>query len=383
MKNELQQAAIDLEPFRFPMVVFDLWKFFIAHPELDYAPFSFKIDLPVLNYGSEEWLGTWEGIGADLAKEIVNCRTQYGIFKTWDDLNNIQGISNQQIDKIRTSTELRSVYFRDCISLLVGGCENGSRCGGSIPLGLLKYAHKLDVNAPECDQINSIKEAIMKESSLALVMGNELFLGIVPLRVLVDFVHKHEISEAISKNPLTGLPGNFSIIKEYEQSANKNEPFIVCHIDINDFKVFNDVYGLKPGDEVISFTGKLLCELFFDHFVGHYGGDDFVLFLPVAGATEKLEKLGKIYDERVRMYYNEEHRNQGFINSKDRQGHLYSFPLMSISMAAYIVHERMEFYSITTSLARLKALVKKECKERRRSSYAFDRRGRESIQGHN
>mgnify|MGYP006411661195 CR=1 FL=1 len=77
-------------------------------------------------------------------------------------------------------------------------------------------------------------------------------------------------------NPLTKLPGNMIIVEKIKKSLRQKGG--VLFIDINNFKIFNNTYGFVKGDAVILETADLLkkeCSL--TDFLGHIGGDDFVI----------------------------------------------------------------------------------------------------------
>src|SRR5918992_507980 len=52
-------------------------------------------------------------------------------------------------------------------------------------------------------------------------------------------------------NPLTGLPGNAIITQELQRRVETTEPFALMHVDLNNFKAFNDYYGFARGDTVL------------------------------------------------------------------------------------------------------------------------------------
>ncbi|MBZ0156947.1 MAG: diguanylate cyclase [Alphaproteobacteria bacterium] len=266
---------------------------------------------------------------------------------------------------------LKALYFKDCIPFILG-CENGRACKSYLPSEVVREMPSLDIRAGEKASMEALKEAVKGESSLAL-FAERLFLGIVPLKQLMLFIHKNEIKEAITLNPLTGLPGNYSIEKEFERRVGR-EPFVVCYVDINDFKVYNDQYGITQGDEIIKYTAYVLGEACKGHFVGHVGGDDFILMLPESGAAEVFQRVGATFDNRVPSFYSERHRELGYVTAKDRQGVIRKFGFMHLSMAAMVIKEKCNFQEVTASLASLKAYVKTESKSKGQSFHAFDKR---------
>ena len=106
---------------------------------------------------------------------------------------------------------------------------------------------------------------------------------------------------------LTGCP-NRRLVDEYlvtamEHSARYCEPLTVAYLDVDNFKLLNDVLGYDRGDAVLSRVAALLATVVRDPAVfGRFGGDEFVAVFPgttTADAEFTLEKfkLGIAADE--------------------------------------------------------------------------------------
>lgn len=92
-------------------------------------------------------------------------------------------------------------------------------------------------------------------------------------------------SDKRSLSPMTGLAGNVAIEDEIEGLVSREEPFSVLYVDLDRFKAYNDRYGFLRGDEAIRETGRVIGEaarqiVGTETFVGHAGGDDFVVVVP-------------------------------------------------------------------------------------------------------
>src|SRR3989441_12581536 len=113
-----------------------------------------------------------------------------------------------------------------------------------------------------------------------------------------------------SVNPLSGLPGNPTITEEIESRLARGDHFTLLYVDIDRFKEFNDHYGFARGDLMISSLAQLLAEISWgmegERFLGHIGGDDFVVLAP----SEESEKLAACitqrFDETAPSLYDEE-----------------------------------------------------------------------------
>jgi GGDEF domain-containing protein len=93
-------------------------------------------------------------------------------------------------------------------------------------------------------------------------------------------------------NPLTLLPGNIPITQHMRRLLDAQRDFVACHADLNHFKPFNDLYGYWRGDEMILLAARSISE-FADprrHFVGHVGGDDFLVMSSSAAVAKRRAK---------------------------------------------------------------------------------------------
>jgi PleD family two-component response regulator len=115
--------------------------------------------------------------------------------------------------------------------------------------------------------------------------------------------------ERLETNPLTQLPGNVAIEKTILHLIETRATFSVVYADLDNFKALNDSLGYEKGDDVLRQTAYILehnakrFEGRFASFVGHLGGDDFVLVV-CPTISEKLAKsIIKDFDKVVPTYY--------------------------------------------------------------------------------
>ncbi|MDR0852560.1 MAG: response regulator [Clostridiales Family XIII bacterium] len=178
-------------------------------------------------------------------------------------------------------------------------------------------------------------------------------------------------------NPLTGLNGNLEIQRDITSRITKGIGFAVIYVDLDNFKAYNDVYGFSNGDRIIVLTADILKDqvaLFGnnDDFVGHIGGDDFIVVSTPDKAAKICEEIIADFDDKVLNFYNEEDRNAGCITTKNRKNEIDTFPLMSISLAV-ITNEKREINSYV-EVGDIASDVKKKLKTMPGSNYFFDRR---------
>ncbi len=138
-------------------------------------------------------------------------------------------------------------------------------------------------------------------------------------------------------SPLTGLPGNLSINEEVERLLARGEAFAFLQIDIDFFKAFNDRYGYARGDQAIQSLARILIETVQRHgegsFVGHIGGDDFVVLTSPDRAEAIGNEILKAFDAVVGELYDPEDRDHGYVEVHNRRHVLERFPLMSLTIA--------------------------------------------------
>jgi diguanylate cyclase (GGDEF)-like protein len=180
----------------------------------------------------------------------------------------------------------------------------------------------------------------------------------------------------LEANPLTRLPGNVTIEKEILTLIQKKSSFAVLYVDLNSFKAYNDIYGFVKGDDVIRETARiLLSQSESAHgFVGHIGGDDFII-LTVPEQSEILcKKMIAAFDAKVPEFYSSEDKARGYIETKDRKGVVTRFPLLSMSIG--VVSNQLKPLTSLGEVSKIGAEMKHFAKETKDkgSSYAVDRR---------
>ncbi len=151
----------------------------------------------------------------------------------------------------------------------------------------------------------------------------------------------------------------------------------MIYADIDNFKAYNDVYGFDAGDEAILMTAEILTQTA-GHaggdagFVGHVGGDDFVVVLPAETTDAFVAEATRRYDATAPTLYNDADRRAGGIRAKDRQGQPQFFPFLSLSLAGIPLAGRT--FDHVGKVAAVAAELKKVAKRQKGSSFALDQR---------
>lgn len=182
-------------------------------------------------------------------------------------------------------------------------------------------------------------------------------------------------------NPLTRLPGNAIINRTILQRL--SGPVAILYADLDNFKAYNDKYGFGMGDKVIIFTAHTLAFAVKnagnpDDFLGHVGGDDFIIVSTPDKAESVAGLICSTLDQGIPDFYNQKDRTNKKIIAYDRQGIMREYPLVSMSIAI-ITNEKLTLTS-TPQIAQIAAELKHYAKTKPQgavgSNYVKDRRNR-------
>jgi diguanylate cyclase (GGDEF)-like protein len=181
----------------------------------------------------------------------------------------------------------------------------------------------------------------------------------------------------LEANPLTRLPGNVSILKELSHRLEHQSLFAVCYLDLDKFKSYNDKYGFEHGDEVIRETARILIRSTKelgnpDDFIGHIGGDDFVIVTTPEKTDLLCQKIISNFENLVPSFYNERDRKCGFIMAKDRKGKEQQVSLLSMSIGV-VTNEGRKITHVA-QIGEIGAELKAYAKSLERSNYVKDQR---------
>jgi DNA-binding response OmpR family regulator len=178
----------------------------------------------------------------------------------------------------------------------------------------------------------------------------------------------------LGASPTTQLPGADAIQAEIERRLEIGDATAVaCYLDLDNLKAFNDYYGYAKANAVIRQTGDVIRYVV-QHtggpgdFIGHIAGDDFVFITSADRADEVCRAICDRFDHLIRLYYDPNDRQRGYIETKDRFGVQRKFPIMSVSIAG-ISLSRAKSYA---GLAELAAVGKGTAKAIPGSSYVRD-----------
>ncbi len=181
----------------------------------------------------------------------------------------------------------------------------------------------------------------------------------------------------LDASPLTRLPGGIAIENVLKKRIDSGNPLAFCVLDLDNFKAFNDRYGYANGSEVIKESARIVEQAVkakgaLDDFIGHVGGDDFVVITTPDRMREVASEVITQFDRRIPSFYDEHDRKQGYILGKTRQGVEMQFPIMTITIAI-VTNERRRLTSALEA-SEIAAELKDYAKTIPKSVYVVDKR---------
>ena len=240
---------------------------------------------------------------------------------------------------------------------------------------------KVDFATAYIPIVTLIDKRQLRQQLLSLKQGVDDYLIKPPdpldLRVRIEMAIKRS-QHSFYANSLTGLPGGVMVEDTIKGKMESGEHFVTGHVDIDNFKSFNDKYGYLKGDRVIMQTAYMLTAAVRswgnkDDFVGHIGGDDFVMITTPDKYNEICKNFICMFDTTVPFHYSEKDRGQNYVVSKDRTGKVRKIPLMSVTIALFMKNSSEEVHNILQLNDRI-VEVKQYLKKIEGSKYMADRR---------
>jgi EAL domain-containing protein (putative c-di-GMP-specific phosphodiesterase class I)/GGDEF domain-containing protein len=231
------------------------------------------------------------------------------------------------------------------------------------PVGKIMDTHPMvieeSISVDQASQMAMAREPD-KLYDAVIITRDGLVTGIASIRSMLEWVTQSRMADAQWANPLSGLPGNEPIRRELIHRLAEGRPFAVLYADLDHFKWYNDQYGFQRGDDVIRFTGETLlktvrAQLNCDCFVGHIGGDDFIVLSSGSDPVELARDVIKRFEQGIGSYTG---KQTGPV--LDRSGHPIDAAGLSLSLSLLL-------FDITAgwtpeSLSERAALLKKKAK---------------------
>lgn len=207
-----------------------------------------------------------------------------------------------------------------------------------------------------------------------VVTENKKYIGTVTIKDLLQKTIEIEVSAAKHLNPLSGLPGNLIIEQMLIQCVSSTNEYSIAYLDIDNFKAYNDIYGFEKGDLIINLlTDIIRRNISNEQFVGHIGGDDFVVILNEYVNDNYFKPIANEFEKEVLAFYNEIDINNGFINTNNRHGELEQIPLITLTVV--LVNNYTKNFNNVFELTEMLAELKKKAKHGKYKKMQLNRIG--------
>ena len=226
----------------------------------------------------------------------------------------------------------------------------------------------------KASQLITDQERIYRGDDFIITEGGR-YAGIGTLVDLLRKITELQIRYARYANPLTLLPGNVPINEHLDRLLREQLPFTACYCDLDHFKPFNDHYGYGRGDLVIRSLAGILTESMAseDDFVGHIGGDDFMIILQFDSWQEVCGRILERFSCQVPGFYDPADRAAGGLWAEDRAGNRTFHPLLSLSIGA--VRPRLDRGFTCHDVAAMATEAKRMAKKGKGNVLFVERRG--------
>ncbi len=228
-------------------------------------------------------------------------------------------------------------------------------------------------------QIDKIAQLVSSEHDEKLlwhfiITDKGRYIGIGSVRDLLRQLTQQQLQHARYANPLTMLPGNVPIYRKVDNLLVKNIQFNFAYFDLNNFKPFNDIYGYAQGDQIIQLVACLLKQYCTrSDFVGHIGGDDFVVIFKQVNWQLACQSIIDDFDQQIKSFYLDEHLRAGGLQAKSRTGNIEFFPLLSLAIG--VVEPDLALCQSHHDVAELASDAKKQAKQFSHSAIFHCQRG--------
>ena len=304
------------------------------------------------------------------AYEISNGELKAVLEKLIDTLKNLsQTAREEQERKMKRISLVGGSAFATTAILCFVSIVLGAVAGLVVTHHISSSIHKLKIGTQHISEGNfdfdpkiETQDEIGELSQSFISMGKRL---------------RHLEEMYLDASPLTRLPGGIAIENVLKKRIESGHPIAFCVLDLDNFKAFNDRYGYANGSEVIKETARIVegavkAKGSPEDFIGHVGGDDFVVITTPELMREVSAEIIRRFDQRIPEFYDPIDRQRGHILGKTRQGVEMEFPIMTISIAI-VTNERRKL-SNALEASEIAAELKDYAKTIPKSVFVVDKR---------
>jgi PleD family two-component response regulator len=151
-------------------------------------------------------------------------------------------------------------------------------------------------------------------------------------------------------DPVTGLPGSRLVEEQLRAVLRKKGPWALVRANLRGFKAFSTAYGFLAGEEVLRFVAQTFKHVVDeagapDDFLGHAGGDNFVVITALDRGAAIRQTLIDRVNTGVLAHYSFRERERGYLILKGADGVVTQAPLITLN-ALLLTSEQGPFYDI-------------------------------------
>jgi len=144
-------------------------------------------------------------------------------------------------------------------------------------------------------------------------------------------------------NPTTGLPSG-RLIEDQLRQLMRRDDWGIVYVGIRGFSTFNEVYGFVAGEEALRFAAMVLGRSVdnvgtYNDFIGHIGGDDFIIVTQKNLATSIAADLKSRFDTEVGVHYDWQDKERGHMLVHDADGNETKVDLMTLAVGTVTADE--------------------------------------------
>ena len=184
------------------------------------------------------------------------------------------------------------------------------------------------------------------------------------------------------RSPLTSLPAGQTVEQTIAQrlvDGQAGARWSILYFDLDHFKAFNDAYGFLRGNDLIRLLAGIASETLrvegaAGDFLGHIGGDDFILITTPERVAPICELMLARWNAESRAYFTPDDVRRGEFLSVNSLREPQTYPLVSLSIG--VISNTLHPVTTMEEVSQLAAEVKYRAKSLPGSAYYIDQRHR-------
>lgn len=173
-------------------------------------------------------------------------------------------------------------------------------------------------------------------------------------------VHLRRNVELLS-NSQTRLPGLSLFSRLIQRKINLDLPWAFLLIELNNFAVYNEVYGRIPSEQILKTLAALLKSLILPpDIVGQTDAETFLILTTPDKAERIADQMCRQFDEVVTNFYSEKDQKRGYIISVVNEQISQRVPFVCLSIGVVTSENTLfkSYMSVFNSSIELKNLAK-------------------------